>query len=190
MKTDSEKLTAQQSLDIITTMILEAKGNVKRNGFYFLLWGWVVALANLGMFILAKADYSHPYVVWVITIPAWIISLYLGFRQGNTTHRTTHLDTITGWLWVCFGICVFTLVAFGSRINFQLNPVIITLSAIPTFLSGVIIRFRPLMFGGAVMWVGGIISFLSPIEIQPLIGAAAVVCGYLVPGYLLRNKKD
>jgi hypothetical protein len=189
MKNESEKLSAQESLNIITAMIYEAKGKAQQNGFHFLLWGWVVTAANLGMYILTQLDYPHPYVVWVITIPAWIISLYVGFRQGKSERKTTHLDTISGWLWICFGICIFTMVAFGSKINYQLNPVIIIISAIPTFVSGIIIRFKPLMMGGIVMWISGIICFLSPIETQPLIGAAAVLCGYLVPGYLLKNKK-
>ena len=188
MKTESEKLTAQESLHIITSMIHEAKGNAQKNGFHFLLWGWVVAVADLGMYTLTQLKYPHPYIVWVITVPAWIISMYVGFRQSKEARKTTHLDMISAWLWICFGICIFTLVAFGGKINYQLNPVIITLSAIPTFISGVIIRYKPLMFGGGVMWVAGIICFLSPMEVQPLVGAAAVLCGYLVPGYLLRKK--
>jgi hypothetical protein len=189
MKTESENLSAQQSLDIITSMIREAKGNVQQNGFHFLLWGWVVAAADLGMYLLSKLEYSHPYVVWAITIPAWIVSMWVGFRQGKSERKTTHLNSINGWLWICFGICIFTLIAFGGKLNYQLNPLIITICAIPTFMSGIIIRFRPLMLGGAVLWAAGIISFLTPMENQPLIGAAAIVCGYLVPGYLLRTKK-
>jgi hypothetical protein len=190
MKTPSENLTAEQSLDIITTMIQAAKGNARKNSFHFLLWGWVVVIANLGMYALTQLNYPHPYVVWVITIPAWVISLYKGYRQGKTQHVSTHLDTVSLWLWLTFGICIFTVVAFGNRINYQINPLIITISTLPTFVSGIILRFKPLMLGGISFWIFGIVSFLCPTEIQPLIGAAAIFCGYLVPGYLLKNKKD
>jgi hypothetical protein len=186
---DENSLTAQESLDLITKMILEAKGNMSRNGFYFLLWGWIIILANLGMYILQKIGYQHYYVVWAITIPAWIISMIRGYRQGKAERKTTHLDTLSMWMWVTFGITVFTLVAFGSKINFQLNPLILTISAIPTFLSGIVIRFKPLVFGGISFWIFGIISFLSPVETQPLVGAVAVLCGYIVPGYLLKTKE-
>src|SRR5688572_1512294 len=125
MKTESENLSAHQSLDIIAAMIQEAKGKVRQNGFYFLLWGWVVVIANFGMYTLTQMDYRHPYIVWVITIPAWIISLYRGYRQEKTERVTTHLGSVSLWLWVCFGIVIFTLVGFGYKINFQLNPVII-----------------------------------------------------------------
>lgn len=190
MKTESEHLSAQQSLDIITTMIKQAKGNAQKNGFHFLLWGWVIMIANLGMFTLLKWEYSHPYVVWLVTIPAWIISLYKGFKTEKAEHVTTHLDKVSLCLWISFGICLFTLVGFGAKINYQLNPLIITISAIPTFVSGVVLRFKPLMWGGVAFWIFGIISFLTPSETQPLIGAVAILCGYLIPGYLLKYKKE
>lgn len=182
------KLTAEESLDIITNMINEAKSKVQRNGFYFLLWGWVVALANLGMYILYQIDYPYPFIVWSITIPAWIISMVRGFREGKTPGAKSHLDLISTWLWLSFGITIFILIAFGRTINFNLNPVILTVSAIPTFLSGMLIRFRPLVFGGVAFWAFGIVSFLLPKETQPLIGAIAVICGYLVPGYMINVK--
>ena len=75
MKHESGDLTAKESLDLITAMIHEAKGQVQRNNFFFLLWGWVVVLANLGMYALYQIAYSRPYVVWLITIPAWIFTL-------------------------------------------------------------------------------------------------------------------
>jgi hypothetical protein len=186
---EENSLTAQESLAIITSMIREAKGNMQRNGFYFLLWGWIIILANLGMYALQQVGYKHYYIVWAITVPAWIISLVRGYRQGKAERNTTHLDIVSMWLWLAFGVTIFTLVAFGSKINYQLNPVILTISAIPTFLSGIVIRFRPLVLGGISFWIFGIISFLTPQETQPLVGALAILCGYIVPGYLLKTKE-
>jgi hypothetical protein len=190
MKTESENLTAQQSLAIITAMIHEAKGRARKNAFHFLLWGWVIVVANLGMYTLTKLGYPYPYAVWGITIPAWIISMYKGFKQEREKQASTHFDKVTLGLWISFGITVFTIVAFGHKLNYQINPLIITVSAIPTFVSGVLLKFKPIMFGGAAFWVFGIIGFLTPVETQPLIGAVAILCGYLVPGYLLRSKKE
>ncbi|HEY9047697.1 MAG TPA: hypothetical protein VIN08_17445 [Ohtaekwangia sp.] len=186
----SENLSAQQSLEIITSMIHQAKGNVQQNSFYFLLWGWVVALANLGMFILSLQEYRHPYIVWIITIPAWIYTLYRGYKQERTQRVSSPFDRISGALWICYGVCVFTLVIFGYKINFQLNPVILIVSSIPTFVSGTIVRFKPLMMGGILFWLFGIVSFLVPVYIQSLVGAVAIIGGYLIPGYLLSNKTD
>jgi hypothetical protein len=188
MNSKSEEMTAQQSLAIITEMINNAKGNVQQDSFYFLLWGWTIMLANIGMFVLTSLNVAHPYAIWAITIPAWIISLYKGFKDGKKQRVSSHLDSISGYLWVVFGVCIFTIVAFGYKLNFQLNPLILIISSIPTFLSGVIIRFKPLMYGGVAFWIGGIIGFLVPKEYQPLIGAFAILIGYLIPGYLLKTR--
>jgi hypothetical protein len=187
---DSENLSAQQSLDIITSMIDQAKGNVQRNSFYFLLWGWVVVLANLGMFTLSILHYKHPYIVWVITIPAWLYTLYHSFKSSTDKTTTSHFDRISAALWICYAICIFTLVVFGYKINYQLGPVILIISVLPTFISGMILRFRPLMIGGILFWVFGIIGFLLPAYMQSLAGAVAILCGYLIPGYMLKNKRE
>jgi hypothetical protein len=190
MKHESENLTAQQSLDIITSMIRQTKGNARQNSFHFLLWGWIVVLANLGMYTLNYLEYERPYIVWLITIPAWFLSFYVGCNRQRRERVFTHYDLLHLSLWLSFGVCIFTIVAFGYKLNFQINPLILTLSSIPTFLSGILMRFRPFMVGGICFWIFGVIGFLTPVEFQPLVGAVAVSCGYLIPGYMLRAKKS
>jgi hypothetical protein len=126
----------------------------------------------------------------MITIPAWVFTLYKVFSQKKTERSTSHFDRISGWLWISFGVTIFCLVFFGYKINFQLNPVILTISAIPTIVSGVILNFRPLMIGGITFWISGVVCFLLPMSHQPLAGAIAIAFGYLIPGYMLKNKKE
>jgi hypothetical protein len=190
MKTENQNLSAQESLDIITQMIQQTQGNVKSSAFHFLLWGWVVAIANLGMFTLIQLEYSRPYVVWLITIPAWIASMIFGYKHSNEKRVSTHIDKITMWIWVSYGACIFTLVFFGSKIQWNLNPIILLMTVVPTFVSGIVIRFKPLIIGGISIWVFAIICFLVDYQYQFLVGAIAVVTGYLIPGYLLKNQQN
>jgi hypothetical protein len=190
MNSETPDLSAKQSLDIITSMIQEAKGKVQRNNFYFLFWGWIIVVANIGMFFLTWMDYRYPYIVWLITIPAWIYTLITSFRKNKNTAVSSHFDRISTWLWISFGITIFILVAFGFKINFQLNPVILTISAVPTLASGVILRFKPFIYGGIAFWIAGIATFLTPTAYQPLLGAVAIIAGYLIPGYLLKREKN
>lgn len=186
----SNEFTASQSLDLISRMIREAQGRVQKNSFYFLLWGWVALLGNAGMFILTMLDYAHPYIVWVIAIPAWILSIARGVKQKKNAQTATHFDRISTALWISLGVVIFTVVAFGYKTNFQINPIILLVSAIPTYTSGVILRFKPLIIGGVIFWLSAIVSFLVPREFQPLVGCVAIACGYLIPGYMLKNRKD
>jgi len=190
MQPDKDSMTAQQSLDIITSMIKQTKANVSANSFYFLLWGWTIALANLGVYLAIRFEaFDNPTVIFAVTIPAAIWSAVHGFRQGRDAKVSTVLDSINMWLWICFGITCFTLAYFGSRISWQINPIIITCCAGPTFVTGIMLRFRPLIIGGIAFWFFGIVCFLVSTESQFLIAAAAVVVGYIVPGHMLRKSE-
>lgn len=189
MESDSRKISPEESLLLISTMIRQAQGKIQRNAFYFLLWGWVITAANLGMYLLASYEYPYPYAVWAITIPAWIYTMVKA-KNSSTRGSVSHFDRISSWLWIMFGIVIFTLVFFGYKINYQLNPVILLIGSLPTFVSGIMIRFKPLIIGGLVFWVFGIVCFLVGREFQPLVGAAAIIGGYLIPGYLLKNSNE
>ena len=183
-------LSPQQSLEIITSMINQTQGNIRKNSFFFILWGWTIALSNLGVFILIRfTDYSSPYHAYFLTILAAIISIVYGTKQDQNSTVTTHLDVIYKWMWMSLGISCFILCLFGSRINWQLNPVIITMCAAPTLTSGIISRFKPLVYGGIVLWIGGVAMFLITNENQFLLAALSVALGYLLPGYALKSKK-
>ena len=186
-----ENLTVEQSLDIITKMIRQAQGRFSGNSFYFILWGWCVVAANLGMYVLMRfSDYPYPYLVWLITVPAWIITLVYAFGRDRRGNTRSHLDQVNLWLWLSLGISMFIVCSFGYVIAWNLNPVILLMGAIPTFVSGMIIRFKPLLIGGISFWIGGLICFLVPHQEQYLVGAIAIAFGYLWPGYLLKKLRN
>jgi hypothetical protein len=188
---NNENLNPQQSFDLITSMIREARGNMQKSSFYFLLWGWTIVIANLGVYIMLQfTDIEKPFFMFAICIPSAIISMIYGMRQGEKVTAPTILDHINKWLWIGFGITCFLFVAFGAKYHWQINPVIITMCAMPTLVSGIMLRFKPLVFGGVCFWVLGAVIFMMPDpKIQFLLAAVAVTLGYLVPGYLLKKEQ-
>jgi hypothetical protein len=191
MTTEDQFLTPQQSLDIIGKMIAQAQGKVQRSSFHFLLWGWVITLANFGMyFILTFTTYpQYAPLVWLITIPAWIISFFYGRKLSRESIPLTHLDRVNMWLWICTGVIIIPVVVFGSKINYQINPIILTMIALPTFLTGIMLRFKPLLVGGVSFLISGTLCFLIGAQDQYLVGGVAMILGYLIPGYMLKSQK-
>ena len=188
MQVENENLSAQQSLNIITAMIRQAKGNLSSNSFYFLLWGWTITIANLGVFILIRfTDVEKPTIMFSITIVSAVISMIYGARQGRKATATTILDSVNMWIWIGYGVVCFTIAAFASKTNGQVNPIVITMAAVPTFVTGIMLRFKPLLFGGIALWVFGVVLFFVPGDIQFLVAAIAIASGYLVPGYMLKQ---
>jgi hypothetical protein len=190
MSNETEKLSPQQSLDLITQMINQAKGNVRDSSFYYLFWGWILISAHIGSFILNRMEFDYPYAVWLIVIPAWIVSFVYGSRQSKKHNRTiTHLEKVNITLWVCFGILAVVIPFFGSFINYQINSIILLFGSLATVTSGVILKYRPSMVGGGVFFVGGILCFFLSGEAQSLLSAGTIALGYLVPGYMLKSQK-
>lgn len=191
MEKEFENLSPHESLDLIQSMINQAQGNLLKNSFYFILWGWAIALANLGIYCLLKfSDFPYPHLIWLIAVPAWVITMIYGSRQGSTVGKKTHLDKVNMWMWLSYGFGIIPFIIFMDKIGYNVNPVIITLTSIPTFLTGIMLRFRPLILGGLSFYIFGIICFLvSPMN-QYLVAALAVACGYLIPGYILKTTRE
>jgi hypothetical protein len=188
METKTDNLNPQQSLELITNMIRQTQGNARGSSFYFLLWGWVITLCNFGMyFMLRFTQFEYPYLVWTLAIPAWIITMFYGNKQDESRGSTTHLDKITMWLWIGLGITIMPSWIFGAQINWLVNAAILMPVGLATFVSGIIIRFKPLLFGGITFWIAGTLCYIvSPVD-QYLVGGIAMIFGYLVPGYMLKK---
>ena len=186
----SEKqLSQQESLAIISEMIGRAKSNYHHNGsFHFLLWGWVLMLTNLAHYYLqSQTDFSHPYIVWVITLPAGIISAVYGMRKSRESIVRSHFDRLYGHVWIAVGVGVIISITFMRELSFNHSAVILLLAAIGTYMSGQMLRFKPLMLGSVALALASIVCFMADVTTQYLIAGAAIFFGYLVPGYLLKK---
>jgi len=183
-----KEFTSAESLEIITKMINKAKGNVKQGSFYFLFWGWLVVIASLGQFYLDRfTDFEHPYMVWLIAIPGWIISMIYGYKQSNKKTVKTYSDNLVMWVWLGFVFSILIIIFGGSYINFQITALILLFSGFATFISGLIIRFKPLIIGGSSFWIFTPIALYLGVHYAPLVMAVAIIVGYLIPGYLLKK---
>ena len=182
-----DELTHQESLSLITEMITQAKRNVAKGGSnQILLWGWTVAFANFGHYALALSGIPHPYMIWLITIPAAIISVVMGMKMGQKG-AVGHIDRVYGRVWMAAGISMVICLSMMHTINFNHNGVILLIAGMGMFITGSLLKFTPIVAGSFVLWIAALISFNLP-EIQqyPLSGVA-IILGYLIPGYLLKR---
>lgn len=186
-----ENFSPEQSLQLIDTMINKAKNQFSENGFLYLLWGWVILICALGHFMLLQLDITeHPEMIWAST---WLVVIfqviYLSKRKKKEKVKT-YSDEIMAYVWISFVVCLF-LVGFilgKEKLFVYMYPLFLVLYGIPTFLSGVIMRFTPLKVGGIMCWVLSVISaFILP-NYTLLLLALAVVIAWIIPGYLLQKK--
>lgn len=179
-----------ESLAVISSMIRNTQGNFHQHSFYFILWGVVVASANLGhYYLMMHTNYDHPYIVWIGAIPAWIFTALRSRKLNRQARVITVLDRAISILWMAFGISIFLLIIPGNVLNGYFNPIILLMAAIPTIVTGYVIKEKTLIAGAILFWVFGSISFFLAPEFHFLISALAIILGFVIPGIIMRNKK-
>ncbi|MFC2104539.1 hypothetical protein ACFLS4_04215 [Bacteroidota bacterium] len=188
MEKNEKLLKPEESLKIINDMISSAKANFSDDSFYFLFWGWLVAIANIGEFVITNfTNYPKPYLIWLFVFPGIIVSTIYGYRKSKKEKIVSYIDKIHTWVWISFIISYFIILFFGSKLNYNIPQLVFILIASATFLSGLIIKFKPLILGGILFWFGSILLFIVPEFYVPLLSSAFVIIGFLIPGYMLKS---
>ena len=191
METEEKMMTGEESLRIISEMINKTKVNIRMGIFHLLFWGWLIFACSLSEYLLYKfTGFARPYYVWFFVIPGVFVSMIYGFTTGRKTKFHTYADRLYTWTWMGFLFAATVLFIVQSRRMEIIAPYILLLAGFPTFVSGFIIKFRPLIIGGVCFWVIALaVSFAGP-SLAPLGMPVAVITGYLIPGYMLKTRVD
>jgi len=183
----------KEKLDVIYAMIENSKTQIRENAFFYLLWGWLVLGASLSHFIMMKFDIFYSFLAWpVIMTIGMVISVIAGIRMGKRAGYRTHIDTAVIYLWYGFFFAILVILAFsiGGKIPWEMsNALIIVMYGLGTFVSGGILKFRPLIIGGISCWIIALGAFFVPGEYMLLLVAISIITAYLIPGYLLRKAR-
>lgn len=181
-------LTPQQSLTLITEVIGQTRENIKSYSFVFLLWGWCLAIASILRFILQTQTNFKLYFIPFPILAGVAVLVTIFYHRRKTTE--TYLDNFLKKLWIvlAFG---FVSTVFVS-VSQQIEPITFTLilAAIGTCVSGLILKFRPLVLGSICFFAAAIASVFVESEYKVLINGIAIIAGYLVPGYMLKSSRD
>jgi len=191
METDEKVLTGEESLKIITGMIDRTKLNISQGSFHLLFWGWLILICSLTEYLLYTfTEFENPYYVWFFVIPGVFVSLVYGFIKGRSQKVYTYADGIYMWIWIGFFVTATILFVFLSKNMGDVGPFILLLAGYPTFISGIVVKFRPLIIGGLCFWVLSLAAHFAGPSISPLAVPVAMLAGYLIPGYLLKKRVD
>ena len=186
-----ENFSPKDSLALIDQMINQARNRITENGFQYLLWGWVILFCSVGHFVLIRLRlFSNPEIIWTTCWLAAILQVIYLVRNKKKEKVKTYSDKIIDYIWISFGVCMVIIsIAMGQDDGWKyLYPMYLMLYGIPTFLSGVVMRFLPLRIGGVTCWGLSVIAiYISPLYALLLLGAA-VIAAWIIPGYLLRRK--
>ena len=189
MENEEKLMTGEESLKVITAMINKTRVNVTQSSFHLLFWGWLIFASSLSEFLLWKfTDFASPWYVWFFVIPGVFVSMIYGFTRGRKASLHTYAEGIYVWVWMAFFIASVVLFIVHSNQMESVSKYILLVAAMPTFISGIVLKFKPLIWGGVSMWVLALAAHFGGDTISGLAVPVAMITGYLIPGYLLRKK--
>jgi hypothetical protein len=191
MENEEKMMTGEESLRIISQMINKTKVNIRQGIFHLLFWGWLILICSLSEYFLFKfTGIVKPWYVWFLVIPGAFVSLIYGFVTGRKAKVHTYADMLYMWTWIGFLFAMIALFIIMSRNMETIPPFILLLAGLPTFISGFIIKFKALIIGGITFWILALVAHFAGPSVGPLAVPVAMLTGYLIPGYMLKNKVD
>lgn len=189
---NSKELNPTESLNLISEAIHKTKENIKGQSFYYIMWGWIITLASFSHYILASfTGFKMQYLPWLILIPlGWILSIAYGIKSEKVKPYESYFDSFLKYLWVVLGVSF--IVAVFVSVSLRINPttLVLLLAGIGTLVSGLTLKFKPLSIGGVFLFGFAVASLFVDKSLILLIHTIAVVVGYLIPAYLLKNSSD
>jgi len=190
LENTEKEFSPEESLRIISAMIETTKNSIRDKSHYFLLWGWAVLLACIAQFYLRNiAHYHAHYLVWWITPFVLMIHIFWIVRERKKEKVKTFIDEASNYLWTALGLSFFVLSFINTRAGWEYSySSYMMLYGIGTYVSGSLIKFKPLIWGGLLCFPITILSTLLGADYQILLLALAILVSYLIPGYLLRAK--
>ncbi len=188
MNSSEKEFTPQDSLQIIRSMIESTRHSLFDSSPYFLLWGWAVLIACATQFFMMLLNYPNHSIAWLIVIPVTaVVFVVMLVKRAKNEKVKTFVSDATGYLWTALGssFCVFPFIF--SKIGWQYClPFYILTYGIGTYISGKLMSYKPLVYGGAICFpLAAFAPYLS-YDLQLLIACIAILVSYIIPGHMLR----
>lgn len=189
MESEEKLMTGEESLKVISAMINKTRMDLSQSVFHFLFWGWLLLACSLSEFILWKVtDWTNVWYIWFFVIPGAFVSVIYGFVRGRKQRVYTYATSIYVWTWFSFLFASLVFFVVNADNYGSITKYMLLIVAMPTLISGTIIRFRPLIWGAASLWVLALVAHFGGETVSGLAMPVAMITGFLIPGYLLKRQ--
>lgn len=183
----------KQSLATIGEMIQNARERIVDDGYWYLLWGYLVFVAAISNYVLMEfVHWEYAWLPWpVLMILGGVLSAFTGYRHASAARHKTFFDTVMISLWSAFLIVLLMILAFtalGQIDPLAAYPLIMIIYGFGTWVSGGVLKYAPLIVGGVICWIIAGIAFYFPFNIQVLLLALSILIAYIIPGHMLKFK--
>jgi hypothetical protein len=210
MMNEPEKtLSEKESLDLITSMINKAKESYHDTGWGPIMWGSVVIICSLVTWAQVVFKFRIGFDIWLLTLAAIIPQIIISYRENKSKRAKTYNDIAMDYTWISFGISMFLLIFATGAIQSGMDKefavqgakysrpsqflyhyqtaLFLILYGIPTFITGGILKFKPMLLGGMFCWLCSLVSLYTTGVVDLLLMAASAFFAWLVPGIIINR---
>jgi MFS family permease len=202
-------ISEKESMLLIQQMITTAKKEQTDSGVGWIVWGWLLFFASIFTYLNEQYNWLSTFFFWnMFGIAAILMVLYEVAKYFFGT-KTEKVKTYTGDLFdrlnIGFGISLL-LIIMSMNINYPstVPPVkgftlLLGLYGFWILIYGTVLNFKPSIIGAFITWgfaFAGLFVHQGRFDITMILHAAAVLCGYIIPGHIanvqfrnLRNQK-
>jgi len=187
-----EKMTPEESLLLITSVIEETKQRFQENGHIIILWGTLIFIVMVSQYIFVLLGWYKLFdIAWTcILFPlGGIYTFIYGWKKHkkNNVPRTI-IGNIIGTMGWVVGLNLPILgFLFRNKLGEAAAPVFLILWALFFILTGISIKFKPILIGGILLNLMGYAAFYINGQYHGLILATGGVIGMIIPGILLNR---
>lgn len=183
---EQDKMTEQESLELISEMMGKAKQGYVTKGIASVVWGVLIIVCSLLTWAQVYFKFSFGFDVWILVFLAVFPQIYFSIKEKKERKFIAHDEQTMAYVWTAFGICIFILSFYNGRFgNSHTTSLFMMLYGLPTFITGGVFKFKPMILGGLVCWVLAIAALFTSFAAAMLCMALCGLVAWLMPGIIL-----
>lgn len=181
-----ENFSEKDSLNLINEMIGKVKRSYVTKGVASIVWGTLIIICSMLTWAKMRTDFEPGFDVWLLVFAAVIPQIFFSIREKRSKNFTSHTEITMRYVWGAFGIAILVLSFYNSKYGTEESSTLfMILYGIPTFITGGIFSFRPMIAGGLVCWIFSVFSVYARRDIDMLLMAGCGLFAWLIPGLIL-----
>ncbi len=195
----NEGFDEKQSLRVIQEMIRVSQNKLKNDGILFILWGWLLFVNSLGAFLKSKIEIPYQvktalsYLMAAIFLSIAIYSIYYVLKQRKKVQ--TYIGVSLRYVWISFvvSLIIINVIQFNVLGTFNVrlqHAIFMVFMAFAILITGGILRYDKLIFGGVIFGFLAFVSSYLTIENQMLMESIGWLFAFIIPGHSLYAKRD
>lgn len=195
----SQDFDEKRSMQLIHEMLQVSKRKFQSDGILMIVWGWIMTIHYLLSFVLGNSNLTNQlrhgikYVITGLIFIGFAYTLFYILKQRKKVQ--TYIGVSLRYVWVAmfFSLVLVNVIQFRvlNEINFELqHPIFMVIIAFATVVTGGILRYKLIVFGGVAFALLALISSHLPLNNQLLLESIAWLIAFVIPGHILYSKRN